>query len=224
MELCKTCKGPLGQICPCAGYRATCDNCKYCGLPLAEFGAVYMISPKRAAFHCSECGEVYKDFNVINDPFEKNPWTEKDVIHKNKKAAANAGARKLWVRVANATLERTGDDRMAVIAANIAVKNYFKKHKKNPGGLGPAKGDGCLMCIHLAKAGKIFGNSHWFGIPGGTKFGRPDGSMGEAKWIVICDDCFKKHGSGTKAPLGGDFVWDSDLPPDLLPGSGLGAN
>lgn len=61
---------------------------------------------------------------------KKNPWKQSDVKHKNKKAYKNLYARKLWVRVANKTLRKTNNDRLAIIAANIAVRNYFEKYSK----------------------------------------------------------------------------------------------
>lgn len=67
----------------------------------------------------------------LKKKLRSNPWkTKADVARHNRRASLDLGARKLWLRVANQTLERTGNDRKAIVAANIAVKNHFLKKKK----------------------------------------------------------------------------------------------
>jgi hypothetical protein len=48
-----------------------------------------------------------------------------------------------------------------------------------------------LHCGHLDATP----THHFFKLPQGVlKFRRPDGTMGEATWIVCCDICYQKAG------------------------------
>ena len=53
------------------------------------------------------------------------PWTKEDAKKHNKKAVGRKGVK--WAAVANAVLEKTGDDAQAIRAASSAIK----KGKKN---------------------------------------------------------------------------------------------
>jgi uncharacterized protein YdaT len=66
------------------------------------------------------------------------PWSPDDASRKTKKADT-APARKQWADIANAVLDKTGDEGSAVRIANAAVKNH-KSHE--PVGLARATGEG----------------------------------------------------------------------------------
>lgn len=54
------------------------------------------------------------------------PWTARDVRRKTR-AATTPTQRRQWVDVANAVLEKTGDEGRAVRSANAAVKRGKRK-------------------------------------------------------------------------------------------------
>jgi hypothetical protein len=55
------------------------------------------------------------------------PWTPKDAGKHDKKARGNKA--KVWSKVANAVLSKTGDDAKAVRIANGVIKRTAKKGK-----------------------------------------------------------------------------------------------
>lgn len=57
---------------------------------------------------------------------EPMPWTEKDAIHKTKKAKS-AKAKRQWRDVANSVLAKTGDDARAIKSANAVIAKRKKK-------------------------------------------------------------------------------------------------
>jgi hypothetical protein len=56
------------------------------------------------------------------------PWNDSDSTHHTKKAKTPKRKRQ-WRKVANAILERTGDDARAIRGANAAVKKTGKRKK-----------------------------------------------------------------------------------------------
>lgn len=74
----------------------------------------------------------------------------------------------------------------------------------------PKDGDVILHCGHLKQEGSV--PWHFFSTaPGGKfEFVRPDGTPGEAKWLVCCDECFDKRGA--RFDVVGDDVWKGDDP------------
>jgi hypothetical protein len=73
----------------------------------------------------------------------------------------------------------------------------------------PKDGDTVLLCDHPDRDDMTF---HFFKIYGGTKFQRPDGTEGEGEWIILCDDCYKKHFNNPQAAITGDAIWEDDTP------------
>lgn len=50
----------------------------------------------------------------------------------------------------------------------------------------PDPGDVCIGCVHEPNPKEC----HYFLIPGGMDFARPDDSTSTAEWILLCDRCF----------------------------------
>jgi len=75
----------------------------------------------------------------------------------------------------------------------------------------PKKGDVIIHCGHLNVDGH-----HFFSLPGGDRnvwFVRPDGTRGEAAWIVACDDCWRAaDGNPAAIKIHGDGIWNNDDP------------
>jgi hypothetical protein len=68
----------------------------------------------------------------------------------------------------------------------------------------PKPGDVLLGCVHRPNPYA----AHIFQFPRGMNFRRPDGTLGEAKWLALCDVCFQTHvADPTKAPIGCDLTW-----------------
>ena len=63
------------------------------------------------------------------------PWEPKDAPRHNRKANTPA-LRRQWAHVANAELARTGDDAVAVRAANSALKHHPAGEKRHGDGQG----------------------------------------------------------------------------------------
>ena len=55
----------------------------------------------------------------------------------------------------------------------------------------PSPGDVCIGCMHRPEPED---NAHYYYRFAGIEFQRPDGTQGVAKWLLICDACFIKHG------------------------------
>jgi hypothetical protein len=75
----------------------------------------------------------------------------------------------------------------------------------------PKNGETILHCAHVLDAGE----GHWHFNAGYPRFRRPDGSIGEAKWIVICPTCQKRLYVESKKAIdfvAGDVVWSGDAP------------
>lgn len=73
----------------------------------------------------------------------------------------------------------------------------------------PKDGDVVLNCGHKNP------HVHCWMVPGeaGLKFRRPDNTMGVAKWIVACNDCFQKAGGDVKKiAISSDAIWQGDEP------------
>lgn len=73
----------------------------------------------------------------------------------------------------------------------------------------PKDGDILLHCGHTKL---IVESAHWFGAAEGAKFefDRPDGTHGEALWLVCCNQCFERHGHAFD--VRGDSIWKGDAP------------
>lgn len=72
----------------------------------------------------------------------------------------------------------------------------------------PKKGDCILHCGHVLNPNTQ--HCHFFRVADNMQFKRPDGSMGHAKWLVCCDECF--DAKGPKFDVRGDAVWPDDDP------------
>jgi len=74
----------------------------------------------------------------------------------------------------------------------------------------PKPGDVLLGCVHRPNPYA----AHIFQLHEGINFKRPDGTLGEAKWIALCAACFRDHvDSPMKAPIGCDLVWHENAAP-----------
>lgn len=73
----------------------------------------------------------------------------------------------------------------------------------------PNDGETITHCGHLDAQ-----RHHFFMTPDGQpmKFSRPDGTVGESRWIVLCHDCFDRHADNPLACICGDSVWDGNDP------------
>jgi hypothetical protein len=71
----------------------------------------------------------------------------------------------------------------------------------------PRDGDTILHCGHLRQGQ---GPVHWFQYETIVRFERPDGTRGDAEWLVVCEPCFVEHGVG--ATVRGDVQWTGDAP------------
>lgn len=71
----------------------------------------------------------------------------------------------------------------------------------------PRDGDRVFHCGHVDKR-----SHHYFHIPGEpAKLRRPNGTIAEGSWIVLCDECFVPD----KSPLDlicGDGIWRGNAP------------
>ncbi len=78
----------------------------------------------------------------------------------------------------------------------------------------PKKGDIALVCAHATEGPTtLIPHLHFWMLPDGVDFKRPDGSRGNATWFVACDACFKQaKGDAQKVKYVGDVVWDDDRP------------
>ena len=59
------------------------------------------------------------------------PWSTKDVVHHNKRAAKSSKARKVWVKVANAQLSEHGDEGRAIRIANSVADKVHASELTN---------------------------------------------------------------------------------------------
>lgn len=67
----------------------------------------------------------------------------------------------------------------------------------------PKAGDVMLGCIHRPS----LNGAHIYQTTV-ISFQRPDGSVGKATWIALCDGCFCKHADDpAAAPIGCDLEW-----------------
>lgn len=78
----------------------------------------------------------------------------------------------------------------------------------------PKDGDQVLLCEHASDE-KC--HCHFFNLPEGLVFVRPDGTGGNAKWIVICEECFAKYPDPSLQQLmayivRSDATWKGDEP------------
>lgn len=78
----------------------------------------------------------------------------------------------------------------------------------------PADGDTALHCGHLESAELHW----WYYEPAAMSFRRPDGSEGEAQWLVVCENCYQAAGGdAAKVQVVGDAVWEGNEP--IIPAS-----
>lgn len=74
----------------------------------------------------------------------------------------------------------------------------------------PRDGDLILHCGHLRKR-----RHHFYFVPEGSEFTRPDGSTGSARWFMCCDRCFRSR--GPRFLVRGEVVWQGDEPYVTVP-------
>lgn len=90
------------------------------------------------------------------------------------------------------------------------MKNKKKEYATDQ----PKTGDGVVHCGH------INATTHHFWKYGG-RFVRPDGSMGIAKWIICCDQCYRTaKGNPKRILIRGDAIWSGNEPYIEKPESG----
>lgn len=71
----------------------------------------------------------------------------------------------------------------------------------------PLEGECVLWCLHDAE------KYHFFRTPTKLIFVRPDGTDGEATWLIACDPCFKRAGRDPKKlEIRGDAIWQGNAP------------
>ena len=68
----------------------------------------------------------------------------------------------------------------------------------------PIDGETVLLCGHKSETW------HWYLIPGGLRFVRPDGSEGTATWKVECDRCDRRYQG--RSDVRADAVWQGNAP------------
>lgn len=83
---------------------------------------------------------------------------------------------------------------------------------------GPTEGEIALLCIHKPSPRQ---GAHFIWVAGigfaagaGIGFDRPDGTSDRANWLLLCDPCFKEHGTDIRSAIvnnrvqvGRDIVW-----------------
>ena len=69
------------------------------------------------------------------------PWDHSDA-HKHNHAADTPHKQKLWAKVANSTLEHTGDDAAAIRAANSVLKHLAEKRAAESSDASPPRRTG----------------------------------------------------------------------------------
>lgn len=75
--------------------------------------------------------------------------------------------------------------------------------------LQPRDGDTVLHCGHVKGSSR----NHFWRLPHGVPFERPDGTSGKAGWIVACDPCAQASGMDPLAvAIVGDARWNGDAP------------
>jgi len=72
----------------------------------------------------------------------------------------------------------------------------------------------CVGCVHEPDPD----GSHYYYLADTINFTRPDGTVGSAIWLLLCDACFIKHGESlrddllqSKVKIACDMVWPDDL-------------
>src|SRR5262249_18531531 len=76
----------------------------------------------------------------------------------------------------------------------------------------PKGGDRVVYCGHLGE------RTHHSWYSPGLRFRRPDGSCGEASFVIPCGGCsLRAKGDARKVPICGDFAWVGDEPAFLAP-------
>jgi hypothetical protein len=76
----------------------------------------------------------------------------------------------------------------------------------------PKDGETILHCGHLETK-----PHHFFAFGDGNiivsvNFTRPDGSRGEATWMVLCNQCFAIHQTEPEKAMRADAIWIGDEP------------
>jgi hypothetical protein len=77
----------------------------------------------------------------------------------------------------------------------------------------PKPGDVLVGCVHRPTPG----GAHVFHVPDGVpvkKVTRTGRTTLVARWIMLCDSCFRLYGGGVlDAPIGCDHTWTETDPP-----------
>lgn len=73
----------------------------------------------------------------------------------------------------------------------------------------PSSGDTVLLCLHHPD----LGDAHYFLLQGaGCAFRRPNGSVGIAAWIAMCDSCFPRYSERAhECPCNVDVLFPHDV-------------
>ena len=73
----------------------------------------------------------------------------------------------------------------------------------------PKDGETILVCGHVGSRR----NFHWFYISDEFRpFKRPDGTLGESRWIALCEECFAECKDDLVEMISDDITWMGDEP------------
>jgi hypothetical protein len=101
-------------------------------------------------------------------------------------------------------------------AMNASLRKRKAKEASDPVPTSPREGDVCIGCVHRPNptAGCHF---FWLGSSG-MMFQRPGGTMGRARWLLLCTGCFTENADqisenlrSGRVKVGCDMMWPKGL-------------
>lgn len=72
----------------------------------------------------------------------------------------------------------------------------------------PKDGERVLLCAHAAESDH---GQHFFKTSC-VRFMRPDGSLAEASWVILCESCFLLHAADPFCVVCADALWEGNEP------------